>query len=505
MSSHSRSGTAASLLPFLRRRRDGTESTAVELGGERPDIGEEATGARGGFVAHVRQTITELRAKGTSIAVEAAKLNLRIRQSAVSATRQRELAASIFDASETTRVAVTRVSAHADEIEAATAANLEAVQANYRELLDVAGRITGISEKVRSFDRIVAELNDHSAKIRDIGLLINHISDQTNLLALNAAIEAARAGEAGRGFAVVADEVRKLAEKVKIATGTITENSDQMLGLVGATEAETRGIAEDSDLAHRVVQKSSEKFAAMVGELQRVGEQMKDITRSIHEIRATDETVHGLVREINALSGQVSTQMGESEQFSNELREHTEGLHALSSRFRIGESAYDRLARIAEESRAEVVAYLERKARVFDLFDTRYRPISGTQPPKYHTSYDTAVSKDLQDIYERVLEKIPDVAFCGAFDMNCYMPVHNRRFSVEPNGDLEHDLRYSRHKRIYDDPTCRRALGNKGPALLQTYVRDTGEVLCDLSLPLFVGGRQWGVYRFGFAPSLLQD
>ena len=151
----------------------------------------------------------------------------------------------------------------------------------------------------------------------------------------------------------------------------------------------------------------------MVGELQRVGEQMKDITRSIHEIRDTDETVHGLVREINALSGQVSAQMGESEQFSKELREHTEGLHALSSRFRIGESAYDRLARVAEESRAEVVSYLERKARVLDLFDTRYRVIPGTQPPKYHTSYDAAVSKDLQDILQHDAASGCDVITAG--------------------------------------------------------------------------------------------
>ena len=496
---------APSLLPFMRRRNGAAQQTATDLDGDRPDIGEQATGKRDGFVAQVRRTITDLRAKGTSIAIEAAKLNLRIHQAAASANRQRELAASIFDASPKTRDAVTRVGAHADEIDAATAANVQAVQTNYRELLDVAGRISGISDKVRSFERIVTELNSHSEKIRDIGQLINHISDQTNLLALNAAIEAARAGESGRGFAVVADEVRKLAEKVKTATGIITESSNQMLGLVADTEVETRGIATDSELARDVVQKSSTNFADMVGELERVGVQMQDITRSIREIHESNETVHGRVEEINELSGQVSTQMLESERFSTELREHTEGLHALSSRFRIGESAYDRLARVAEESRDELVAYLESKAHTLNLFDTRYQPIAGTHPQKYHTSYDMAVGKDVQDIYERVFAKFPGVAFCAAVDMNCYMPVHNRRFSAEPNGDPEHDLLYSRQKRIYDDPTCRRALANKGHALLQTYVRDTGEVLCDLSLPVFVGGRQWGAYRFGFGPALLQD
>lgn len=505
MTSNPSGGRSASLLPFLRRRRQEAGFALADLDGDRPDIGETATGARGGFVARVRSTIADLRSKGTSIAVEAARLNQRIRHTAVSAKRQSELASSIFDTSETARAALSRVSGHADEIDAATAANLEAVRTNHRALLDVAQRISGISEKVGAFDRIVTELNDHSAKIRDIGLLINHISDQTNLLALNAAIEAARAGESGRGFAVVADEVRKLAEKVKTATGVITENSDQMLELVAGTEAETRAIVEDAELAREVVQKSTADFAAVVGELQRVGGQMKDITRSIHEIRETDETIHGLVSEINALSAEVSTQMLESERFSNELREHTESLHALSLRFRIGESAYDRLARVAEESCGELVAYLEGKAHTLNIFDTSYLPIAGTNPPKYHTCYDRLIEKDLQDMYERVLEKIPGVVACGGFDVNGYMPINARRFSAEPTGNFEHDLVYSRHKRKFDDPACVRALANREGALLQTYLKDTGEALCDLSFPIAVGGRRWGVYRFVFPPSLLQD
>lgn len=505
MNSNPPNSRTAPLLPFLRRRRQDAGFTLADLDVDRPDIGEKATGIRSGFVARVREMISDLRSKGTSIAVEAAQLNQRIRHTAVSAKRQSELASSIFDTSETSRAAVSRVSGHADEIDAATTANLEAVRTNHRALLEVAERISGISEKVGAFDRIVAELNNHSAKIRDIGLLINHISDQTNLLALNAAIEAARAGESGRGFAVVADEVRKLAEKVKTATGVITENSDLMLELVAGTETETRAIVEDAELARDVVQKSTADFAAVVDDLQRTGGQMKDIARSIHEIRETDETIHSLVSEINALSEEVSAQMLESERYSNELREHTEGLHALSSRFRIGESAYDRLACVAEESCGELVAYLENKARTLNIFDTSYQLIPGTNPPKYHTSYDREIDKDLQDMYEKVLEKIPGLASCGGFDVNGYMPINARRFSAEPTGDFEHDLMYSRHKRMFDDPTCRRALANTGGALLQTYLRDTGEALCDLPFPITVGGRRWGVYRFVCPPALLQD
>lgn len=478
--------------------------TAPALEGDRPDIGNQTAAGSNPFVGRVRQIVGELRSSGTGIAVSAAQLNQRIKQTATSAGRQRELAASIFSASKTAAEAVDRVMVNADEVKAATTTNLAAVSTSQQELLDVTARIRNVSNKVQAFATTVAELSQNSAQIRDIGMLINDVSDQTNLLALNAAIEAARAGEAGRGFAVVADEVRKLAEKVKSATGVITRNSDKMLELVASTEAETARITEDSSLAREVVQRTSTNFAAMVSDLQHMSEQLLDITGAIHHIHDSNVSVHGLVGEITSLSEQVSKQMHESEQVSDDLRNHTEGLHALSTRFRIGESAYDRLITVAEKFRDDTAAHLERCAASLDVFDTAYQRIPGTEPPKFNTKYDRAVEKDLQAIYERMLADAPGVAFCGGFDMNCYMPVHNRRFSEEPNGDPQHDLAFSRQKRIYDDPTCRRAIANKGHVLLQTYVRDTGEVLCDLSLPIMVKGRQWGVFRVGFAPSLLQ-
>ncbi len=492
---------AARTRPASATGSDGVIETVAE--GVRRDIGEDSPGGRSPLVATMRQVIAELRGSGTEIAVGAARLNLCIGQAAGSARRQRELTGEILASSRRVGEAVDRVAGHAKSIGTATEANLAAIGARQEELSETTRNIREVSERVGAFAGTVEELSHHSMQIRDIGQLINDISDQTNLLALNAAIEAARAGEAGRGFAVVADEVRKLSEKVKSATAVITSNSETMLDLVRSTEAETRQICTDSGRAHEVVQRSAESFSAMLGGLRQMNEQLLDVTGAIERIHEDNAGMNALVGEVTELAAEVTGRMDESSSVSEVLRDHTEMLHMLSSRFRLGDSAYDSLISAGERHRDAVASYLQAKSATLDVFDTRYQPIPGTSPQKYNTSYDRAVERDLQEMYETLLTEVPGVAFCGGFDANCYMPVHNRRFSEPPNGDPQHDLAFSRHKRIYDDPACRRALASREPMLLQTYVRDTGEVLCDLSFPIVVGNRRWGVFRVGFAPSLL--
>lgn len=479
---------------------------------ERPDLAvtldPRTCGAVAGpvnaFIAQVRTMTTDLRAKGANIAVESARLNERIHKTAELAGRQSTLAGEIFEASETVSGAVDSVARNADAINTSTSTNLDAVQSSYRELLEVTDTVGRITEKVGGFSSIVEELNRNSVQVRDIGLLINDISDQTNLLALNAAIEAARAGEAGRGFAVVADEVRKLAEKVKKATVVISENTERMIELVTSTGTETARIVADSTHAREVVGKSAANFATLVGDLGAMGDQLRQITAAIHRIHETNSTVHGKVREINELSLQVAGQMKDSERFSNELRNHTEGITSIGMRFRIGGSRFDELLDATARYSAETEQYLATAANSgIKIFDNDYEPIPGTNPQKYRTSYDQAVEQPLQDIYERMVSEIDGVAFCGAFDLKGYLPAFLKKFSAQPTGDYQQDLRTSRHKRIFDDPTNRRALSNQGYALFQTYVRDTGEVLCDISMPLRVNGRHWGAFRMGFPVSVL--
>ncbi len=121
--------------------------------------------------------------------------------------------------------------------------------------------VSSLNQSVEIIGRTSAEieqLNQRSAEIAKIITIITEIADQTNLLALNAAIEAARAGEQGRGFAVVADEVRKLAEKTKTATGEIG-------GVIELFRDELRGMSENSATMNVMVNTSKRVFMDFEG------------------------------------------------------------------------------------------------------------------------------------------------------------------------------------------------------------------------------------------------
>src|SRR5450759_1398810 len=166
-------------------------------------------------------------------------------------------------------------------------------EAVIREAVTVMGDIAG---RVKDSAVIIGSLGKRSDDIGEIIELINDIADQTNLLALNAAIEAARAGEHGRGFAVVADEVRKLAERTSAST---TEISDMIKTITDGVQKTVESMDEAKDKVGTGVEFSSQASTA----LERIIESIDHLHGGVHQIATAIEemsaTTDEMTKEIN--------------------------------------------------------------------------------------------------------------------------------------------------------------------------------------------------------------
>ncbi len=458
------------------------------------------------FADKMREIISEVRKMSVNIAREAVVVKRSVASTAERANQQGEIANSVFGASSEAVQAIQEVSSSADLISHSTDSNLATARHSLAEMQEIVAKVQGVSDQLNNFNNTVGHLAERSDSIRQIAGLIKEIADQTNLLALNAAIEAARAGEMGRGFAVVADEVRKLAERVNKATEEISSNIGGMIDLVRDTQRENEVINGDIRQAREVVERSSGDFQQMVGNFERTGDQLTQIAAAMEELSATNSLVHDSVRQVHDLSVEVVGSMKDSEQTSQMLSKATESVQELVSRFKIGRGAFDfnvDKARLFRDRVQDKLAQLA--ASGVNVWDQDYRPQPETNPQKYLVSYCTVFEQQMQPLFEEALGSLRGGVYALIVDARGYGAIHNRKYSQPLTGNYQNDLVGNRTRRIWDDVTGQRGAKNTLPLLVQTYARDTGEILSEINLPILVGGRHWGGVRVGCDSAVLLE
>jgi methyl-accepting chemotaxis protein len=366
-------------------------------------------------------------------------------------------------------------------------------------------QIVGAREEASNSSAMMGALQEKSRRIHGITEVINEIAARTNLLALNAAIEAARAGEHGRGFAVVAGEVRQLAQRTKSATDEIgvmvreiTEQSEKAAHGMGQLTVKVGDAARNVESVHGYLASIEQSSASSE-------EEIRQIAVASREHVATTDMISNAIAQIRDSLLATESGLPRAAASASLLAERAESIADAMAASGIP-TAHDEIRAAAERAAKDVeriftAALASGQITREALFSRRYTPIPNTNPQKHSTSFDAFTDRVLPPVQEGLLAAMPQLAYAGAVDNNGYFPTHNKKFSQPLTGDYDTDFVNNRTKRIFNDRTGSRCGSNTKPFLLQTYKRDTGEVMHDLSVPIYVEGKHWGGFRIGYKSS----
>ena len=285
------------------------------------------------FIGELHGTVGKMSEVTNLLASAAAELSMVALESAQRAERQSSETTQIATAIEEMSQAVTEVARNSEATSGLATKTVEVAADGRKVVSSVIEGMGRIEQTVREAATVVAALGKSSGQIGEIVGIINDIADQTNLLALNAAIEAARAGEAGRGFAVVADEVRKLAEHTTSATKQIrvvieTIKSDTAVA-VSSMESGTKEVAQWAQLTHSAG-KSLDDIVDMV---RQVGQKINEIAIAAAEQSATTDEIARNTDSVSRLTTELAAASEQSAASANELSRLAEELKSTVGRF----------------------------------------------------------------------------------------------------------------------------------------------------------------------------
>ena len=281
------------------------------------------------------QAVGGIRDGSNDVLGASAQLSSAAARVADASRQQSDAASSMSAATEELTVSISQVADNANQArQIAEKAGEISIEGN--SVVEHATRsMESINEFVVHSTGIIRSLGDESSRISSIVNVIKEIADQTNLLALNAAIEAARAGEQGRGFAVVADEVRKLAERTTLSTREISEMIEtiqQRAGeAVGSMEEGTERVAEGVTQANTV----RELMDRLNDETKGVMAAINDINSALSEQRSASNLIAGQVEKIAQMAEDNSTSVNQVAASAQHMESLASNMSSIVKHFRV--------------------------------------------------------------------------------------------------------------------------------------------------------------------------
>ena len=318
---------------FTRIERDLDFTTRIPADGK--DEISAASRAFNQLLERLQNSFRQISQHASDVNSAANRVSTAAREMSLASSQQSDSAASMAASIEELTVSINHVADRADETAKLTCTAGQLAHDGEGIIGDTVGAINSIAHSVGNASRQITELETQSEKISSIVQVIRKIADQTNLLALNAAIEAARAGEQGRGFAVVADEVGKLAERTGLSTQEIASTIQEMLSSAQAAVISMHTVEGSVSAGVGHAERASGAMQEIGSGSTRTVGMVSDISDSIREQSEASTSIAQQVESIAQMTEENSAAAESTSDTAGELARLAEEMQAIIRQYRV--------------------------------------------------------------------------------------------------------------------------------------------------------------------------
>ena len=398
-----------------------------------------------------------------------------------------------------------RVSDSTDEARLLSEQAKAKLEAGREAIEGTIGGFKGLTELVVQLGERMAGFASAMNQVQTVSSTIETIARKTNMLALNATIEAARAGDAGRSFAVVAAEVKKLAHDTRAATSQIASTIGELTREASAVTSEIKTGVERSR-------------AAQAG-FGQISDTVKEVTEIVSMV---DRQTEGIAHSTSLIQTSVDRVKAGLSEFAGDARDNGGQLIKAQKRLShlemLSNNMLDTLANsgaeiddtpmilLAQEAMRAITNAVEQgidrgEIGMEQVHDRSYELIEGSNPPQYNNGFADFADKHVRPILDRFKARESRIIGSAITNLDGYLPTHLSERSHTPGPDPVWNDANCRNRRIFMDEITRKACESEKGAMLATYRMELGDryiPVKNVFVPITFKGRRWGNFELAY-------